>query len=256
MKVVSMNLNGIRSAVRKDFKAWVKEHDPDFIAVQETKAQINTLDPEIVQFDGYTSAFSCAEKKGYSGVGIYAKKAPLTIHRTTGLDWADREGRYIAFEYENFMIVSLYLPSGSSGDARQALKYQMLDHFYQHQLQEYLTLNKPVIICGDWNIAHKTIDIKNAKANEKNSGFLPEERAWLDQVLELGYLDAFREVCDLPHQYTWWSFRGKARENNVGWRIDYQITTPDLKDKILSSQIFPSPRYSDHAPLLVEYQSL
>ena len=253
MKIVSMNLNGIRSAVSKDFKAWVTEHQPDIIAVQETKAQIAHLDPDIYTFPGYTSAFSCAEKKGYSGVGLYAKTPPTAIHHHLGLDWADNEGRFIAFEYPNFMVISLYLPSGSSGEHRQTLKYEIMSYLYQNQLKTYLAFGKPVIICGDWNIAHKVIDIKNAKANEKNSGFLPEERAWMDQVLNLGYLDAFREVCQEPHQYTWWSFRGKARDNNVGWRIDYQITTQDLKHKILDAKIFPSPKYSDHAPLMISY---
>ena len=184
-------------------------------------------------------------------MGIYAKTQPNKIHKSIGLSWADQEGRYIAFEYDNLMVISLYLPSGSSGEHRQALKYEIMEYFYQNNLKHYLTLNKPIVICGDWNIAHKVIDIKNAKANEKNSGFLPEERAWMDNVLSLGYVDAFREVCKEPHQYTWWSFRGNARANNVGWRIDYQITTSDLKNKILSAEIFPSPKYSDHAPLML-----
>lgn len=253
MKIVSVNLNGIRSAVSKDFKAWVETYQPDIIAVQETKAQIKLLDPDIYTFPGYTADFSCAEKKGYSGVGLYAKKAPIKINHSLGLDWADKEGRYIAFEYENFICISLYLPSGSSGEHRQVLKYEIMKFFYNEHLKHYLTLGKPVIICGDWNIAHKPIDIKNARANEKNSGFLPEERAWMDDVLTLGYLDTFREVCQDSHHYTWWSFRGKARENNVGWRIDYQIATPDLSGKILDAQIFPSPKYSDHAPLMITY---
>ncbi len=254
MKIVSFNLNGIRSAMRKDMLSWVQTHNPDIIAVQETKAQIAHLRPDEYQIPGYYFDFSDAEKKGYSGVGIYSKIKPLIITKTTGLDWADNEGRYIAFEYSNLVVVSLYLPSGTSGEHRQALKYDMMAHFYSHQLKQYTALEKPVIVCGDWNIAHKVIDIKNAKSNQKNSGFLPEERAWMDEVLELGYLDAFREVCTEPHQYTWWSYRGKARENNVGWRIDYQIITADLKNKVESAQIFPSPRYSDHAPLLITYK--
>lgn len=253
MDVVSFNLNGIRSAMRKDFALWVDAHQPDFICVQETKAQIKSLDESIYTLPGYYSEFSCAEKKGYSGVGIYAKRKPKTIIKQCGLDWADQEGRYIAFEYDDIIIISLYLPSGSSGDERQVLKYEMLDHFYDNHLSKYILYDKPVIICGDWNIAHKPIDIKNAKANEKNSGFLPEEREWMDKVLDLGYLDAFREVCDESHQYTWWSFRGQARANNVGWRIDYHITTPHLKNKIVSAEIYPTPLYSDHAPLLIKY---
>lgn len=254
MKIASVNLNGLRAAFRRGFKDWVLEHNPDIIAVQETKAHMHHLEPHEHELDGYYADFVSAEKKGYSGVGIYAKEKPLKIHTTCGLDWADQEGRYIAFEYPNFMVISLYLPSGTSGDIRQALKYEMLDHFYTHHLKAYLTLKKPVIICGDWNIAHTPLDIKNAKANEKNSGFLPEERAWLDSVLELGYIDAFRAYSKEPHQYTWWTYRGKARENNVGWRIDYQMITPDLQDTLKKAEIFPHPVYSDHAPLLIEYE--
>lgn len=254
LKVISLNLNGVRSAMRKDLKSWVSQADPDIIAVQETKAQIPSLSEDEYQLPGYFCAFSDAEKKGYSGVGIYAKVAPSSITKTCGLDWADAEGRYIAFEYPNVVIVSLYLPSGSSGEHRQALKYEMMDYYYNTLLQSYLQLDKPVIICGDWNIAHKEIDIKNAKSNVKNSGFLPEERAWMDTVLDLGYVDAFRAVCQEANQYTWWSFRGRARDNNVGWRIDYQIITPDLKEMIQHADIFPTPKLSDHAPLLITYQ--
>ena len=236
--------------MQKGFADWVQTHQPDFIAVQETKAQIATLDEAQYSLPGYIADFSCAEKKGYSGVGIYAKQPPQTIHKTLGLSWADNEGRFIAFEYPNYMIISLYMPSGSSGEHRQTLKYEMMDYFFE-KLKYYLTLNKPVIICGDWNIAHKVIDIKNAKANEKNSGFLPQERAWMDDVLSLGYIDAFRSVCSDKDQYTWWSFRGRARDNNVGWRIDYQITTPDIQAK--SAEIFPIPKLSDHAPLVITY---
>lgn len=253
MKVVSFNLNGIRSSIQKGFKEWVSEHSPDFIAVQETKAQIKMLDESQYQLPGYHHAFSCAEKKGYSGVGIYAKHPPEKIHTQLGLDWADNEGRYIAFEYPEYIVISLYMPSGSSGEHRQVLKYQMMAFFYE-KLKEYLTLDKPVIICGDWNIAHKIIDIKNAKANEKNSGFLPEERAWMDDVLNLGYIDAFRSVCTEKDQYTWWSFRGRARDNNVGWRIDYQITSPGIQ--AVDAKIYPTPKLSDHAPLVITYEPL
>jgi exodeoxyribonuclease-3 len=253
MKIATINLNGVRSAFSKGIEDWVSEHNPDIIAVQETKAQTELLKPEEHLLDGYHASFSSAIKKGYSGVGLYAKKPPIKIHKKCGLDWADDEGRYIAYEYANLMVISLYLPSGSSGEHRQLLKYNMLDHFYEHHLKQYLNLGKPVIICGDWNIAHKIIDIKNAKSNQNNSGFLKEERAWMDSVMSLGYIDAFRHKCLDKDQYTWWSFRGKAREKNVGWRIDYQITTPCLIEKIQKVSIFPTPLYSDHAPLLVEY---
>lgn len=254
MKIASINLNGIRAAIKRGIRDWVDEHSPDIIAVQETKAHIHTLKPEEYSFQGYEAAFSSAEKKGYSGVGLYTKKPPSAIHHQCGLQWADDEGRYIAFEYPNFMVISLYLPSGTSGEHRQILKYEILEHFYENNLKDYLAMDKPVIICADWNIAHKVIDIKNAKANEKHSGFLPEERAWVDSVIELGYIDAFRQINTEPHQYSWWSYRGRARENNVGWRLDYQMVTPDLLNKIKKVDIFSTPIYSDHAPVLIEYE--
>lgn len=253
LSVMSANLNGIRSAARKGFFDWVAEKDVDIICIQETKAQEHQLDDEAFNLPGYFRSFFDAEKKGYSGVAIYSKKEPKKI--VTGLGWpcADQEGRYIQFDYDNFSVASLYLPSGTSGDVRQQEKYDFMDH-YLVKLKKILKSKKPFIICGDWNIVHKEIDIKNWKSNQKNSGCLPEERAWLDTLFDdVGYVDAFRVVNQEPHQYTWWSNRGQAWANNVGWRIDYQVVTPDLANKVKSAEIYREQKFSDHAPLILEY---
>ncbi|UTC24368.1 exodeoxyribonuclease III [Candidatus Comchoanobacter bicostacola] len=254
-KITTLNLNGIRSAQSKGLQDWVEKYDPDIICVQETKAQIEKLLPEQYTLPGYFHTFSCAEKPGYSGVGIYSKVKPKNTIHTCGLGWADREGRFILAEFAhiNTKVVSLYLPSGTSGAHRQDLKYEMMDYLYQNHLSDWIANNESVIICGDWNIAHTPMDIKRAKQNEKNSGYLPEERAWLSQVLKLGYIDTFRACNPDDEVYSWWSFRGQARKNNVGWRIDYQIATPALKDHIISSSIDKDPLLSDHGPIRNEY---
>src|SRR5262249_5070769 len=202
---------------------------------------------------GYHCYFHDAEKKGYSGVGTYTKKKPN--HITMGLGWpiADREGRYIQTDFEHISIGSLYMPSGTSGEERQAHKFEFMAH-YMPVLQKIRAAHKNFIICGDWNIAHKNIDLKNWRSNQKNSGFLPEERAWLDELFDkVGLVDAFRVVNQEPEQYTWWSHRGQAWAKNVGWRIDYQVVTPGLKNKILATRIYKDEKFSDHAPLIMEY---
>ncbi|MBC8227025.1 MAG: exodeoxyribonuclease III [Gammaproteobacteria bacterium] len=257
MKVISFNLNGIRSAGRKGVFAWLGEQDADVICVQETKAQVANLDLIDYELPGYYHYFTDAEKKGYSGVGIYTKIKPIEVTHTLGYPIADMEGRFIQADYNNCRIVSLYLPSGTSGDQRQAVKMSMLDYFYQHYLQPGIKYKMPVIICGDWNIAHKPIDLKNWRQNQKNSGFLPQERAWLDMVFtETGWVDAFRVVEPAPDQYTWWSFRGQARAKNVGWRIDYQVVSPKMQPCIRSAWVSPEPFFSDHAPLSIDYDFL
>ncbi len=255
MKVISFNANGIRSAAKKGFYEWLHQQKADFVCIQETKAQIDQLASESIYFP---SEFHCeyydAVKKGYSGVAIYARKKPLQVVKGLGFDYCDNEGRYIQFDYPNLSVVSLYLPSGSSGDERQVVKYDFLARFAEHLL-ELKAAGRELIICGDYNIAHKNIDIKNWRGNQKNSGFLPEERAWLDQLFgELGYVDAFRLKNQAEEEYTWWSNRGQARANNVGWRIDYQVITPGLVEQVLDVDIYRDTRFSDHAPLLVEYQ--
>jgi exodeoxyribonuclease III len=249
--VVSMNLNGIRSAAKKGFFTWVKQHQPDIVCVQETKAHTRDLDPDIWHVEGYHSYFVDAEKKGYSGVGVLTKQLPTQVIERCGHDLADSEGRFICLCFDELKVVSLYLPSGSSGDLRQEVKYDMMDFFYDEWLTK--SVNEAMIIAGDWNIAHRKIDIKNWRGNQKNSGFLPEERAWLDRVEKLGWVDAFRALNKDEDQYTWWSFRGQARAKNVGWRIDYQWVTPSLRSKLIAAHITPEPLYADHAPLLIKY---
>ncbi len=253
MRIISLNVNGIRSAARKGFFDWLKQQNADVICLQETKAQKHQLDDSIFSIQGYEAYFFDAEKKGYSGVAIYSRTKPNSM--TTGLGWAcaDNEGRYIQLNFPRLSIASLYMPSGSSGECRQQLKFQFLDQYFPI-LKKQRQQARDFIICGDWNIAHKPIDLKNWRSNQKNSGFLPQERAWLSQVFgTIGYVDAFRALNSQAEQYTWWSNRGRAWDNNVGWRIDYQIVTPGLKNKIKSVSIYKHQRFSDHAPLIIDY---
>lgn len=253
LKVITANLNGIRSAARKGFFAWLQKENADVICIQELKAQAEDLTNPGLALEGYHAHFHCAEKKGYSGVGIYSRLQPKKV--ITGLGWptADLEGRYVAVDLGKLWVASLYLPSGTSSDERQTVKYDFLDRF-ERVLQDIQQQGKDWIICGDWNIAHKQIDLKNWRGNQKNSGFLPAERAWLDKVFgELQFVDAFREVNQEPEQYTWWSNRGQAWAKNVGWRIDYQVVTPGLRPAIQSASIYKDERFSDHAPLSMNY---
>jgi len=248
MRVITCNVNGIRSAYKKGFFEWALMQEADFICLQETKAQ----NDQIVQLAGYHLFQHDAVKPGYSGVAIYAKNTPQSFCDKLGFACADTEGRFLQLNYPDYSIVSLYLPSGTSGDHRQQEKYEFMKKF-EVFLKEHSS--KPVIIVGDWNIAHKNIDIKNWRANQKHSGFLPEERAWLDKVFdELGWVDAFRVVNQEADQYTWWSNRGRAYEKNVGWRIDYQIVTPCLKSKVKHAFVYKETKFSDHAPLLMDYE--
>ncbi|HEU5281442.1 MAG TPA: exodeoxyribonuclease III [Gammaproteobacteria bacterium] len=253
MRVITANLNGIRSAARKGFFEWVKTQAADVICVQELKAQENDMKDPALSLPGYHFYFHCAEKKGYSGVGIYTKHQPKKV--ITGLGWAvaDTEGRYVAVDLGGVWVASLYLPSGTSSEERQTVKYEFLDH-YEKYLKQLDTNTSSYILCGDWNIAHKPIDLKNWKTNQKNSGFLPAERAWLDKLFgELGFVDAFRVINQEAEQYTWWSHRGQARAKNVGWRIDYQMVTPNLSNCIKYAHIYKDEFFSDHAPLVMDY---
>lgn len=250
---MSVNLNGVRSAAKKSFFTWLPEQNADVICVQETKAQQHQLTDPVFYPAGYHSYYVDAVKKGYSGTAIYSKIKPKQIITSLGFDLCDTEGRYLQADFENLSVISVYLPSGSSSPERQACKFEFLDHFYRH-LKTLRNSGQRYIICGDWNIAHKKIDLKNWRGNQKNSGFLPEERAWLDEVFDtLGFIDAFREVNQEAEQYTWWSNRGQAWAKNVGWRIDYQIVTPELRPLIKTASIYKDQRFSDHAPLLLDY---
>ena len=253
MKVITANVNGIRAAARKGFFDWLAHEQADVVCLQETKATMAALSDVTFRPEGYYCYFSDAEKKGYSGVGIYSKIKPDRVINTLGWHHADFEGRYIQADFGDLSVVSLYLPSGSSGEERQQVKFDFMKH-YEPILKKQCADGRRYIICGDWNIVHKEIDIKNFKANQKNSGCLPEERAWLDALLmQVGFVDAFRVINKEPNEYTWWSQRGRARENNVGWRIDYQIVTPNLKQSIKKVSIYRDQCFSDHAPLIVDY---
>lgn len=254
LKVTSFNANGIRAAAKKGFFDWFLQEDIDILCLQETKAQEHQLSDVVFQPKGYHRYFFDAEKKGYSGVAIYTKHKPINI--STGLGWgiADTEGRYIQIDFDNLSIASLYLPSGTSGDERQSLKYEFLDFYLPILEKQKKSKNRNYIICGDWNIAHKNIDIKNWKTNQKSSGFLPEERAWLDTLIDkVGMVDAFRALYPEKVQYTWWSQRARAWDNNVGWRIDYHIVSPKLEDKITEATVYREQKFSDHAPLTICY---
>lgn len=253
LKVISFNANGIRSAARKGFFEWFEKQRADILCVQELKAQEQDLSDELLNPKGYYRYCMCAQKKGYSGVAIYTKQKPKKVIDDFGWDLANDEGRYIQADFDNLSVISMYLPSGTSGEHRQDVKYQFMAAF-EEKLQSFRRQRREFIICGDWNIVHKEIDIKNWKSNQKNSGCLPEERAWLEKLFgSMKFIDSFREVNQKPEQYTWWSQRGNARAKNVGWRIDYQILTPGLKDKVKSSDIYTESFFSDHAPLIVSY---
>lgn len=253
MRIITANLNGIRSAHKKGFFAWLEKQNADVICLQEVRAQAADVQHENFALEGYETHFHFAEKKGYSGVAIYTRHAAKQVQIGLGFEVADQEGRYVAIELAHCWVASLYMPSGTSGDGRQAVKYDFLDRFAVH-LDALKKHGKHFIICGDWNIAHKNIDLKNWKTNQKNSGFLPAERAWMDKLFdELGFVDAFRVVNQEAEQYTWWSNRSRAWEKNVGWRIDYQIITPGLKSAVKSATIYKDERFSDHAPLIMEY---
>lgn len=253
MKVISLNVNGIRSAATKGFFKWLEKQHADVVCLQETRCQEHQLAPEVFRPPGYHVFFHDAQKKGYSGVALYSRTEPDRV--IVGLGWPDMdaEGRYIQADFGNLSVISLYMPSGSSGELRQSIKFSMMERFML-VLQKLREDGREYIICGDWNIAHKQIDIKNWRGNQKNSGFLPEERAWMEELFTtVGYVDAFRVINQQPEQYTWWSNRGQAWAKNVGWRIDYQVVTPSLKERIKNTSIYKDERFSDHSPLTVEY---
>lgn len=255
MKIISLNLNGIRSASNKGVYAWLQTQDADIVCMQEIKAQAGDMTEQMLNPPGYFGYFHYAEKKGYSGVGIYSKTQPDSVIVGLGIADIDSEGRYIEARFGNLSVVSLYLPSGSSGEERQAFKFSVMERFMLH-LKIMKESGRDVVICGDWNIAHKEADLKNWKGNKKNSGFLPEERLWLTTLFDdVGWVDVYRKLHPETTDacYTWWSNRGQAWAKNVGWRIDYQIATADFANKALSTSVYKDERFSDHAPLIVDY---
>ncbi|MCS3903269.1 exodeoxyribonuclease-3 [Methylohalomonas lacus] len=254
MRVMTLNANGIRAAHRKGFFDWLPQQGADVVCIQETKAQVHQLVDDIRQPDGYYGYFRDAQKPGYSGVALYCRRQPDKVHDTLGWPRADDEGRYIRADFGKLSVISLYLPSGTTGDVRQDIKYECLDYFMD-LFRRMRRQKREFIICGDWNIAHTKNDIRNWRSNQKNSGFLPEERAWLDKLFDrVGYVDAFRRVNQSADEYTWWSNRGQAWSKNVGWRIDYQIVSPGLQDAIRDASIYREARFSDHAPLTIDYE--
>ena len=255
MRVISLNLNGIRSAASKGLYPWLENQSADLVCLQELKAQATDLTPEMRAPAGLQGYFHCAEKKGYSGVGLYARRRPDALVEGLGIPDIDAEGRYLEARFGALSLISLYLPSGSSSEERQAAKFSFMERFLPH-LEQLAACGREVILCGDWNIAHKEIDLKNWKSNRKNSGFLPEERAWITEVFErLGFVDVYRKLYPdhTGEAYTWWSNRGQAWAKNVGWRIDYQVATPGIAALAQSAFVYKDQRFSDHAPLVVDY---
>ena len=253
MRVLSLNVNGIRAAARKGFFDWLAGHGADVVCLQEVRAHQEIVAAPEFRPPGYSCHFHAAERKGYSGVALYSRRCPEEV--ISGLGWRewDAEGRYLEARFPGLAVVSLYLPSGTSSPERQSRKYAFMERFMGH-LQSLRDSGREYIVCGDWNIAHRPIDLKNWKSNQKNSGFLPEERAWMDHLFgEAGFVDAFRVVEPRPEQYTWWSNRGQAWAKNVGWRIDYQVVTPGLRDRVRAGVVYKEDRFSDHAPLTIDY---
>jgi exodeoxyribonuclease-3 len=253
MRIVTLNVNGIRSAERKGLSRWLARIEPwDVVCLQEIKAGADEV-PRTLQAPrkahGY---FRSATRKGYAGVALYAKQMPK-VSAGFGSTEFDGEGRYLEADFGQLAVASVYLPSGSAGPHRQASKFRFLETFLPHLLK-LRRQNREIILCGDWNIAHQAIDLKNWRSNQKNSGFLPEERAWLTRVFdELGFIDVFRRVNPEGAEYTWWSNRGQAWAKNVGWRIDYQIATPGIAATARAVSIYKNRRFSDHAPLIIDY---
>jgi len=250
-KIISYNVNGIRAALKKDWMGWVKTVDPDVICLQETKAHKEQLDLSVFEDAGYKSYWFSAEKKGYSSVAILTKTKPDHIEYGCGIEKIDKEGRIIRADYVNFSVLSCYFPSGSSGDLRQAYKMDFLNEFYTY-INELKKMHPNLLVSGDVNICHTSIDIHNPQRNKDTSGFKPEERDWVTKFLASGWVDSFRVFNQEPHNYTWWTYRAGARGKNLGWRIDYHFITESLRDKLKRSVILSEAVHSDHCPILID----
>lgn len=251
MKIISYNVNGIRAALNKGFLDWLQKENPDVLCLQELKALPEQVDTSVFEKLGYHLFWEPAQKKGYSGVAIFSKQQPLHVEQGCGHELYDCEGRVIRADYDDFSVMSVYMPSGTSGDIRQDFKYVWLDFFLDY-ISELRSRIPNLIISGDYNIAHKEIDIHNPISNKNSSGFLPEERAWLTKYIDSGFIDTFRAFSQEPHQYSWWSYRANARANNKGWRIDYQMATEPMKERLINAAILPDAIHSDHCPILLE----
>lgn len=252
-RIISYNVNGIRAALKKDFIEWLNAANPDILCLQETKANKEQLDPEFLENLNYHNYWFSAEKKGYSGVSIWTKEEPKHVEYGCGIEKYDQEGRVLRVDFENFSVMSIYMPSGSSGDLRQEFKMEWLADFkdYIDQLKKEIP---NLILSGDYNICHKPIDIHNPSRNADTSGFKPEEREWVSQFIDSGFIDSFRYFNEEPHQYSWWSYRANARAKNLGWRIDYNMVSKTLEKSLKRATILSEAKHSDHCPVLVEIE--
>lgn len=254
MRIITYNVNGIRSALRKGLLRWL-EYDPaDIICLQEIKAQLPDITTEIALIEqlGFRTYWYPARKKGYSGVAVLTRQTPEDVVYGNGRQQSDTEGRIIRLDYPAFTLVNAYFPSGTTGEVRQTYKYQWLEEFSAY-LEELRATRPALVVCGDYNICHRAIDIHDPVRNKTSSGFLPEERAWMERLFDSGFVDTFRHFCADPHHYSWWSFRAGARDNNKGWRIDYINTTENLRDRLKHACIYPEVRHSDHCPVFLEF---
>lgn len=251
--ILSWNVNGIRAAAKKGFLSWIQSAAPDILCVQETKATEEQLSPDIIRPEGYHSYWSSALKKGYSGVAVYSRTEPLRVERSLDVSRFDEEGRVLLLEFPAFTLLNVYFPNGKSGSERLKFKMDFYDTFL-NRIEELRKQNKPLIFVGDVNTAHSEIDLARPKENEKISGFLPLERAWIDEVISRGYVDTFRQFHPEEIQYSWWDLKSRARERNVGWRIDYVFASQDLLPAIKRAFIMTDVMGSDHCPVGIELQ--
>ena len=253
-RIITCNLNGIRAAARKGFFQWMHAQQPDIVCLQETKAQEHQLPPEALDVREFSTAFVDAQKKGYSGVAIYSRRKPERVVRGLAIEEYDSEGRFVRVDFDGLSVASLYVPSGTSGPERQAVKYAFLDRFFA-LLVQMKNEGRRFVVCGDYNIAHRDIDVHNPKSCAGVTGFLPRERAWFDDVTErAGWVDAFRVVNHEPKQFSWWPNFPAAWTRNLGWRIDYQLITPNLAPAVRAASIYTGERFSDHAPVTIDYE--
>ena len=253
MRIVTLNVNGLRSAAGKGLMPWLQRQKADLVCLQEIKAQEADLPKALLAPKGLHAFFHPAKKKGYAGVAIYSRKEPDKVVIGLGIPDIDDQGRFLQVDHGKLSVISLYLPSGSSGEEAQARKFSFMERFMP-RLEQMRACGREIVLCGDWNIAHKEIDLRNWRSNRKNSGFLPEERAWMTELFgRVGWVDAFRVVEPGPDHYTFWSNRGDAYNKNVGWRIDYQVATPGIAKLATKASIYKAKRFSDHAPLTIDY---
>jgi len=251
MRIITYNVNGVRSAIKKGFADWLKTHPADVVCMQEIKALKEDVDTTAIEALGYETYWFPAQKKGYSGVAIFTKIKPDNIFYGNGIEQSDFEGRVIRADFGDITLINAYFPSGTTGGVRQEYKYQWLNEFFDY-LGELKKTRPKIIVCGDYNICHRAIDIHNPVSNKNSSGFLPEERAWMDKFFEHGFVDTFRHFNPDPHHYTWWSLRADSRNNNKGWRIDYINVTEPLKESLKAASIYPDIKHSDHCPVYLE----